>query len=242
MVIKPFPRRMRIGTDVVHIPTIRDLLQSKPTVFPQKFLTPREWSYYRARFEPLFRAGREDLDVLATFLAGRWAAKEAVIKANSPFRLYLRNVEIWQGAGNEMMGLVLPESTYRPDDYQENIHPPDVSDVDPSNEQHLNETFGSRFDGHVESVSISHHVTTAVATALSYYGKAPTWEVGAKREAQIKTPQIIKHPSDDPRPLARAMREAHNANWRASTAHRTGSFRKVSQKSRKSSFPTSSSA
>ncbi|NUL83132.1 MAG: holo-ACP synthase [Armatimonadetes bacterium] len=57
-----------LGIDIVEVDRIARLVQRKPE-FPERILTPSEFEFY-------VRSLRHD-----AFLAGRWAAKEAAIKA-----------------------------------------------------------------------------------------------------------------------------------------------------------------
>ncbi|WP_312847405.1 MULTISPECIES: holo-ACP synthase [Streptomyces] len=66
--VVPPPPRMRIGTDVIAIERIDELVASE-TGFEEQVFTARERSYCRRRRRP------------ADHLAARFAAKEAVLKA-----------------------------------------------------------------------------------------------------------------------------------------------------------------
>jgi holo-[acyl-carrier protein] synthase len=58
-----------IGVDVVEVPRVERLLERYGERFAARTLAPAEWDAYRASANP------------ATFLAGRFAAKEAFAKA-----------------------------------------------------------------------------------------------------------------------------------------------------------------
>lgn len=62
---------MRIGTDILEIQRIADVLERKPE-FPQRILTERELALYQSYSSPKRQV---------SFLAGRFAAKEAYGKA-----------------------------------------------------------------------------------------------------------------------------------------------------------------
>ncbi|KAF1813302.1 hypothetical protein P152DRAFT_313674 [Eremomyces bilateralis CBS 781.70] len=98
MALRPFPLPIRIGTDICHIPRIAYLLtpHSSPsslrshrlTRFVTRLLHPIEaahfWNRYRRAVEEVPDPGDRDAGARAwtsRFLAGRWAAKEAAIKA-----------------------------------------------------------------------------------------------------------------------------------------------------------------
>ncbi|KAJ3153138.1 hypothetical protein HDU89_000766 [Geranomyces variabilis] len=83
-----------LGTDIIHIPRLRALLSRHPPArFARRILSPSEREAFAAKFatynldQPLPK--REDEDSvtqrrLVTFLAARWAAKEAAFKAMYP--------------------------------------------------------------------------------------------------------------------------------------------------------------
>ncbi|KXX78330.1 Holo-[acyl-carrier-protein] synthase [Madurella mycetomatis] len=101
----PFPFGMRIGTDICHIPRIVQSFYSKTWPrFVRRILTEEELANARSAVTELLdehegivaarqqpkgpyegrgpNADPKKLDLAATFLAGRFAAKEAVIKAH----------------------------------------------------------------------------------------------------------------------------------------------------------------
>ncbi len=58
-----------IGVDIVSVARVRGVLERHPARFPRKLLHPREHGEYRGQLDP------------PGFLARRFAAKEAVVKA-----------------------------------------------------------------------------------------------------------------------------------------------------------------
>ena len=79
-----------IGTDVVNIERIAEMLKRHPDRFKEKVFTELEYEY-------AIRKSNGDSQALASTLAARWAAKEAVAKAlGTGFGggLYWKNIEI----------------------------------------------------------------------------------------------------------------------------------------------------
>ncbi|KAK1058633.1 hypothetical protein LTR74_013271 [Friedmanniomyces endolithicus] len=99
---RPFPYALNIGTDIVHVPRIRAIIAQGEGVvrkdsihrFLRRLLTAREQRQFwrsRASINVVLDAHLEDT---AKWLAGRWAAKEAVIKAVRYRRLTFWDVQI----------------------------------------------------------------------------------------------------------------------------------------------------
>ncbi|KAL6069350.1 Holo-[acyl-carrier-protein] synthase [Balamuthia mandrillaris] len=61
-----------LGTDIVHVPRVEGVLQRWGLRFLRKVLHPHELGLY---------SQRQGADARLGFVAGRWAAKEAVFKA-----------------------------------------------------------------------------------------------------------------------------------------------------------------
>ena len=105
--LRPFPLpSLSIGTDIAHIPRIAKLVASQRRLprFLRKLFTAREERAFHLRF-PLsdfksdsgsFSEGEQQRreDAAARYLAGRWAAKEAVVKACSWRRLMFDEIQI----------------------------------------------------------------------------------------------------------------------------------------------------
>ncbi|KAF2774527.1 hypothetical protein EJ03DRAFT_347122 [Teratosphaeria nubilosa] len=128
---RPFPFQLGIGTDIIHVPRIKSLLLKNGhdkaphtlTRYMNQFLTYREQTAFRSRFFPaqnesgaLLIAGwmRDEVVVgkVVRYLAGRWAAKEAVIKACQR-EIGFKDIQILsrqpgkQGVSGAVYGLVL---------------------------------------------------------------------------------------------------------------------------------------
>ncbi|KAI7176261.1 hypothetical protein D0869_15330 [Hortaea werneckii] len=99
---RPFPFALGIGTDICHRKRIEQLLLKPPpqarkknlTRFLVRFLTSREISIFWRKFEDesgLFASQFEDV---TRYLAGRWAAKEATIKACQWRQLSFKHIQI----------------------------------------------------------------------------------------------------------------------------------------------------
>ncbi|RDA95144.1 hypothetical protein CP533_1823 [Ophiocordyceps camponoti-saundersi (nom. inval.)] len=104
--MKPFPLLgLSIGTDICQITRIRRILtKTYGKRFVDRILTPEEKGTTEARL----RLGRGDVAEQAVFLAGRFAAKEAVFKAFSrERRLTWHDVSVWKVDGRPV-GLVRP--------------------------------------------------------------------------------------------------------------------------------------
>lgn len=87
---EPVPGTTVLGTgvDLVHVPGLAHQLTIPGTVFAERAFTPRE-------LRDACRRADESGSLQAEHLAGRWAAKEAVIKA-------------WSAAGNAVAGGAVP--------------------------------------------------------------------------------------------------------------------------------------
>ena len=106
----PFTRDLSIGTDIVRIQRIRDLIWNKALPTPQKeriprFLTrilhPKERLDFNARFPGLEELLAVESNIrtrnrenTARWLAGRWAAKEAAKKAWGATKLGFKDVRV----------------------------------------------------------------------------------------------------------------------------------------------------
>ena len=122
----PFPS-LSIGTDIAHIPRIAKLVASQRTLprFLRKLFTSREERAFHLRFplggvesdsasscEGGERQRRED--AAARYLAGRWAAKEAVVKACSWRRLMFDEIQIRKDEGSRRVyGVILDRPEVR---------------------------------------------------------------------------------------------------------------------------------
>ncbi|KAM0715054.1 hypothetical protein Q7P37_009519 [Cladosporium fusiforme] len=125
----PFPD-LSIGTDIAHGPRILNLVVQRRT-FPRflgKVLTTREQHHFYERYgEKLRRAdtgngehwksGKTTDTVLheaARFLAGRWAAKEAIVKACTWRALTFDEIQVLKTAeSGRVYGVILDKASER---------------------------------------------------------------------------------------------------------------------------------
>ncbi|GAB7324967.1 hypothetical protein MBLNU13_g08772t1 [Cladosporium sp. NU13] len=126
--LRPFPiPSLSIGTDIAHIPRIGRLVASQRTLprFLRKLFTSREERAFHLRFPPSSlesdsapsseggEAQRRE-DAAARYLAGRWAAKEAVVKACSWRRLMFDEIQILRDEGSRRVyGVILDRPEVR---------------------------------------------------------------------------------------------------------------------------------
>ncbi|KAK5699677.1 hypothetical protein LTR97_005806 [Elasticomyces elasticus] len=102
MPLRPFPFPMSIGTDIVHAPRIQTLIskgEGKARTlnlyrFMNHLLSSREQQLFWNSFGDTRNVYGLKLDTSTKWLAGRWAAKEAVIKAVQYRRLSFLDVQI----------------------------------------------------------------------------------------------------------------------------------------------------
>ncbi|KAF8850059.1 hypothetical protein BDZ45DRAFT_603418, partial [Acephala macrosclerotiorum] len=111
---KPFPFPLAVGTDICSIPRIRKILAGKHGIgFIRKVLRQEERvenkntmhvvegklsdeevaKYLQRQIDKSENEAKESLREVATFMAGRFAAKEAIIKAHER-RLYFHDILI----------------------------------------------------------------------------------------------------------------------------------------------------
>ncbi|GIZ43833.1 hypothetical protein CKM354_000704600 [Cercospora kikuchii] len=123
---RPFPYAFRVGTDIVLVSRIREII-TKPTrrgpitpldAFLRRTFTGREiirfWKR-NAGFNNNQAEFLEDpvrLSTVTMHLAGRWAAKEAAIKAVKPRKLTLMDVEILQYPETKELFALIRDRTY----------------------------------------------------------------------------------------------------------------------------------
>jgi phosphopantetheinyl transferase (holo-ACP synthase) len=136
---RPFRQSLSIGTDICHYPRftkyfpLHQHLASTTTaissqtllfkLFDKAFLPAEQRAFWR-RFQSSSRRGETEqqqqwsekkAEEAARYLGGRWAAKEAVIKAFTPQRrLVLRDVRVWSvGSGKQPLAIVVDEEEGR---------------------------------------------------------------------------------------------------------------------------------
>ncbi|KAI6845767.1 hypothetical protein KC332_g4605 [Hortaea werneckii] len=104
---RPFPFALGIGTDICHRKRIEQLLLKPPpqartknlTRFLVRFLTSREISIFWRKFEAEADLFHSQLEDVTRYLAGRWAAKEATIKACQWRQLSFKHIQILRQQG-----------------------------------------------------------------------------------------------------------------------------------------------
>ncbi|KAK3705655.1 hypothetical protein LTR37_013263 [Vermiconidia calcicola] len=127
---RPFPFQLNIGTDISHVSRIRNIL-GRENVEPRNLVSyVRRLLTRRERVEFWNRYGSWDLtvqrsrDAVYKHLAGRWAAKEATIKAVQYRKLSFHDVIIRSPIyGEEMSAVILdqPTSDNRPIEHEVRI-------------------------------------------------------------------------------------------------------------------------
>ncbi|KAI5366359.1 Putative holo-[acyl carrier protein] synthase [Septoria linicola] len=102
---RPFPLPFRVGTDIICQSRIRDVITKEAPkrssgtqldAFLRRVFTQREISHFWKRFEGFHVEKTTRLPSVTAHLAGRWAAKEAAVKAVKPRKLTWMDVEILQ--------------------------------------------------------------------------------------------------------------------------------------------------
>ena len=77
MPLRPFPHALSIGTDIIHVKRVADILSRanpKPhhqERFLRRFLTPREQREFHDRFDHLSSVSDNELHIISKHLAGR---------------------------------------------------------------------------------------------------------------------------------------------------------------------------
>ncbi|KAK4629572.1 hypothetical protein CLAFUW4_08449 [Fulvia fulva] len=190
---RPFPFALGIGTDICCISRIRELITKKPQnasllPFVKKVLTIREQDDFFHRFRHVAMATNGDLTPITRYLAGRWAAKEAVIKAVGHRRLTLRDVEIFQKPVDEHEGLgvyaLICDEVHRKSHSEASAPSPSVADT-PRGDGLPSRLIFHKLDGQIAKVSISHDGDYAAAVCLAA-DEPLSGDVGG--EAAARTP------------------------------------------------------
>ncbi|KAF2475629.1 uncharacterized protein BDR25DRAFT_339686 [Lindgomyces ingoldianus] len=180
---RPFPYPLKVGIDVCYIARIRDILtknvgkevnESKPlSQFLSKVMTWPERQFFWDRFKDN-ESAYKDINKVAQYLAGRWAAKEACRKACSHMGLSNGHHKIMilpesgdryeHGASFAPKGLILHEliTSYHPS-----------KDLDPEKREGVwykttrrHHFDANEVDGQFCEVSISHDERFATAVAM----------------------------------------------------------------------------
>ncbi|EME79432.1 uncharacterized protein MYCFIDRAFT_79493 [Pseudocercospora fijiensis CIRAD86] len=117
---RPFPSQLRVGTDICQVSRIAKLIakqrrpDSKPGAslhsFLRHLLTFRERLEFDLRYDKEnkgYDTGKPSVSVIH-HLAGRWAAKEAIIKALKPRKVTFADIEVLRRPGsNSTVGVIL---------------------------------------------------------------------------------------------------------------------------------------
>ncbi|KAL0257159.1 hypothetical protein SLS55_007969 [Diplodia seriata] len=201
MAPRPFPFPLGVGTDICSIHRVKSLLQrsgpagsSLPRLhsFLARVFSFREILLFDLRFTGVLqKPGAEHESALASsairYLAGRFAAKEAAIKAIHPRRIFLRDVLV-AGQGSQPYAIVFDKSPdlthvqrlYLNQSYgfslpiRAEIDPPADLATHPDTDPALD-----RCEGQVAKLSISHDgdYATAVCLAVVQQGRRDQFKV-----------------------------------------------------------------
>ncbi|KKY21869.1 putative holo-acyl-carrier-protein synthase [Diplodia seriata] len=189
MAPRPFPFPLGVGTDICSIHRVKSLIQrsgpagsSLPRLhsFLARVFSFREILLFDLRFTGVLqKPGAEHESALASsairYLAGRFAAKEAAIKAIHPRRIFLRDVLV-AGQGSQPYAIVFDKSPdlthvqrlYLNQSYgfslpiRAEIDPPADLATHPDTDPALD-----RCEGQVAKLSISHDGDYATAVCLA---------------------------------------------------------------------------
>ena len=187
----PFPHTFRVGCDIHHIPRIAAIIAQVDTKtgyhpFLRKLLTDREQTYFKAKFQDQGLKDERSRSRITLYLAGRWAAKEACIKAVKPRKVTMREIEIWPDEASETYAIILASASKTGDPGQASkmqhseewttFTKPDPSlkaDV-PSHDS---------ISGQTARVTISHDNEYAIAVALAV-SESSSDDVGGENAAR----------------------------------------------------------
>jgi holo-[acyl-carrier protein] synthase len=184
--LRPFPfPSLSIGTDIAHIPRIAKLVASQRKLprFLRKVLTSREERDFHVRFPQKLSDSAEsdsgfsennqnstrriDEAAAARFLAGRWAAKEAVVKACSWRSLTFDEIQIRRDVGSRRVyGVILDKPEVR-QAMQQMKNGKDARSKDMASQEHTVEGEEEAPAGQVVKISISHDGEYATAVCLA---------------------------------------------------------------------------
>ncbi|KAF2161862.1 hypothetical protein M409DRAFT_58644 [Zasmidium cellare ATCC 36951] len=198
MPARPFPFPLSIGTDICRTARIHKLI-SRPAVegqkqspllhFMNRFLTFREQNDFWKKFGTIPNVADKKFDAITMHLAGRWAAKEAVIKAVGYRQVKLMDVEILRSRGPNGVGGVfalIRDTPGSPTPTEESRSAPTAVAMESTGtirkvkinprmqdepfhsekEESLEEAYGE-LEGQIAKVSISHDTGYATAVCLA---------------------------------------------------------------------------
>lgn len=180
--LRPFPfPSLSIGTDIAHIPRIARLVASERTLprFLRKVLTSREEREFHVRFSKSgYESSNSDsgiggetqdsrwVDEAARFLAGRWAAKEAIVKACSWRSLTFDEIQIRKDVGSKRIyGVILDKPEIRRAMRQMHAEQDLCSNDEES--EYVGEQRTDDPTGQVVKISISHDGEYATAVCMA---------------------------------------------------------------------------
>lgn len=207
----PFPSPMRIGCDICRISRVGQIIKGSPDkkdkidAFLRRILTNREQIFFRARFRSELQ--KPDVNVqfecqnsgalvwtpLVQHLAGRWAAKEACIKAVKPRRVSLGEVEVWPNSkrGGEPYAIIIDPKPTSPSSHPVEYMDPRPRDRSPNgglrNEKDKappEVPSHDDIDGQIARVSISHDDEYAMAVAMVVSQRLAGDDVGGEAAAR----------------------------------------------------------
>lgn len=211
---RPFPFALRLGIDIVSQARIRDVI-TKPRplgktstqldAFLRRVFTEREQFVVQKRFPGFDSSDTTRLPFVVAYLAGRWAAKEAAIKAIKPRKLTHQDVEILQRRSSREVIAIIRDKTLAgigPAHYSINLQDPQNNSPAESEEKQANlesqeqqknpddasaqgqQRFPENPAAQVAKISISHDGEYATAVCLAAEDPIPG-DVGGEATARL---------------------------------------------------------
>jgi holo-[acyl-carrier protein] synthase len=191
---RPFPFPLRVGTDIVGVHRVRAAMAREAVVkgearkmlqpFLHKMLTARELKKFNSRYPDVANAEDQDRDqdamAAAKHLAGRWAAKEAAIKASKPRKLTLLDVEILAQPTGEIYALIRDHTFV----HKRSLIPEGDGVATAQGDAAADKENQDDPAGQVAVISISHENEYATAVCIAPFGPMPG-DVGGEAEARM---------------------------------------------------------
>lgn len=190
MAPRPFPFALRVGTDIVSITRIREALtrhrrpQNKSPWHPllDRLFTQREQDIFHRKFPHFTIADDKQLPRIFQHIAGRWAAKEAVVKAAKPRRITLLDVEILMQAESKEMYALIRDKTFVHKTFKHlDLASAGNADIDTAADEESDENDPP---GQMAAISISHDRDYATAVCIAPFGSLPG-DVGGESAARM---------------------------------------------------------
>lgn len=199
---RPFPFPLRVGTDIVRVNRIREAITrnrktgSQLHPFLNKLLTRREQQVFFRMFPDFHVTDTTRLPRVSEHLAGRFAAKEAAIKAAKPRKLVYLDIEVLrQGETGEMYGLIRDNTFVHERHGIKRLNLKETAASGSSTAETATEyPFASRKEipeesdhdpaGQMVALSISHEGEYATATCIAPLGEVPG-DVGGEAAARM---------------------------------------------------------